>query len=83
MVDYEKGSPAWDIGIMMTRHPEGCARRSDLHRTQRLRQSGKDRLESAMHVVCSCGAGNSTAETTSLKKEHHEPTSRSASLGSR
>jgi hypothetical protein len=35
MTDYEKGSPAWDIGIVLTRHTleSECARRAELVRT--------------------------------------------------
>lgn len=86
MVDFESGTPAWDLGIMLTRHGTGysrnqngtthvCARVAELHRTATTataRETGQvfaaeTRLELALAVECTCGAGDSDAETTSYR----------------
>jgi len=72
MVDYEKGSPAWDVGIIVTRHHVDCARLADLRRTAAIKSAGgyvtaEERLSSALTTPCSCGAGDSDAEATSRR----------------
>lgn len=62
----EKGTPAWDIGILLTRHQTvepSCAKVLTLRRN--VGQLGHARLAEARKVVCTCGAGDSTAENTS------------------
>lgn len=74
MTDYEKGSPAWDIGIILTRHKSrlhGDA--TDCARVMRLRYTigrpSRERLDSALSVGCTCGKGDSTAEQTTYRQE--------------
>lgn len=74
MGDYEKGVPAWDIGVILTRHSSiahgsktNCDRvRSLLNSKQR---NARERLAMALATACTCGAGDSSAESTTLKKE--------------
>lgn len=79
MVDFEKGSPAWDIGMILTRHNtaqaggQPCAMVEELWRTAGMRMSGTQRLAQARMYDCNCGAGESSAETTSIKEIQHEP----------
>lgn len=75
MVDYEKGSPAWDIGTILTRHRTtgtACARVSELrsHAFQGIQP--RERLRRALNTDCTCGAGDSSAEITSLAKEQRD-----------
>lgn len=74
---YEKGTAAWDIGVCLTRHGDGmvrtqagdtrmCARYAELQRTAG-QPNAEERLRLALLVECSCGAGDSVAETTSLR----------------
>lgn len=73
MVDFEKGSAAWDIGMMLTRHHSAllggqpCSRVAELRRTANTGISGHERLALALLVPCDCGMGDSIAETTSIK----------------
>ena len=73
---YETGTPAWDVGIILTRHGDGhnktqhrdftvCMRVVALRRTTG--QNAASRLEQALAVPCTCGAGDSPAERTSLR----------------
>lgn len=62
MVDYEKGTPSWDIGIIITRHDVDCAKRVIL-RSNTVRPAG-ERADEANHMACTCGRGESPAETT-------------------
>jgi hypothetical protein len=73
---YEKGSAAWDVSIILTRHGDGrvrtqngdylaCARLSEVRRTATWLDS-QERLRLALAVPCTCGAGDSIAESTSL-----------------
>lgn len=68
---YEKGSPAWDIGQMLTRHrtlPTAvCARVVELRRSAHAGETPAARLDRALKTVCDCGAGNSDSEATSLR----------------
>ena len=64
MVDYEKGTPGWDIGQMITRHDVLCAKREDLRRTVTLILSGMERADSANMTECTCGRGPCSSETT-------------------
>lgn len=77
MTDYERGTASWDIGMVLTRHGNGtiktengdfstCARVLDLRRTAHIQMSGVKRLESALNTACTCGAGDSESEETSL-----------------
>lgn len=74
---YEKGSAAWDIGVILTRHGDGrvrtqngdylaCARLADIRRTAG-HPDAQHRLRLALAVPCTCGAGDSVAEMTSLR----------------
>lgn len=93
MTDYEKGSAAWDIGMILTRHGNGtiktahhdfavCARVLDLRGTAARRMSGPERLAHALAVTCSCGAGDSRLEQTSIRRQHANR-SRTAATSSR
>jgi len=66
MVDYEKGTPGWDIGIILTRHTTLavpiCAKVAVLRQTAG--RPAAERLAASRAVACSCGAGNSEAENT-------------------
>jgi hypothetical protein len=77
MVDYEKGTPAWDIGMILTRHADGlhkgqngkvmsCARVISLRRTAHSPMTSSERLAGALAHVCDCGAGDSDAERSSI-----------------
>lgn len=74
MTDYEKGSASWDIGQIMTRHgahkPEAtvCARVACLRRTAYTYTPAPDRLRQALDTPCTCGAGDSVSERTSLDR---------------
>lgn len=79
MTDYEKGSAAWDIGMILTRHITGvgasrgqhpCARVSNL-RVSAINSTNKaeSRLKQALLAPCTCGAGDSDSEKTSILKE--------------
>lgn len=73
MTDYEKGSPAWDIGHILTVHEAGlagrplCARVAELRRTAFMRIESGLRLRQALDVACTCGNGDSPGERTSLR----------------
>lgn len=86
MVDYEKGSASWDLGMILTRHGAGitknqngtlgvCARVANLRVTadQNMRgikvHSADQRLAMALLVKCTCGAGDSDTEKSSILKE--------------
>lgn len=77
MVDFEKGSPGWDTGIILTRHTTigvVCARVADLRSTTPIMGSTltpHERLVQALSIECTCGAGDSESEQTSI-----EPTKR-------
>ena len=78
MVDYEKGTPSWDVGMILTRHfspldARACARVQSLRST--VGMLPEDRLAQALATECSCGHGDSDAERTSLKKkeQHGDP----------
>ena len=76
---YEKGSAEWDIGIVLTRHGDGrtrtqsgdylpCARRSELVNSASLPGvTAQERLHRALAMKCTCGAGDSSAEQSSLR----------------
>ena len=57
---YEKGSPSWDIGMILTRHAAGlpehrghvCAIVADLRAT--VGQPAAQRLARAVEVTCDC-----------------------------
>lgn len=69
MTDYEKGSPAWDIGMILTRHTDSCSRNVNLRYTAANRSkfpTGQARLESALATPCDCGAGDNKSERTSI-----------------
>lgn len=87
MVDYESGSPSWDLGMILTRHGTGfarnedgttglCARVTELRRTAGPSNASgltaEARLKLALAVECSCGAGDSDAETTSHRNVKHD-----------
>lgn len=76
---YEKGSAAWDISMILTRHADGytksrhgdyaaCSRVLELRRTAQDRDA-QERLRLALSVVCSCGAGDSSAERSSIRQD--------------
>jgi len=67
MVDYEKGTASWDIGQIMTRHHEDCVRRHSLRSTAQRSYSSAERLDMALNSKCTCEAGDSDTETTSLR----------------
>lgn len=75
---YEKGSAAWDIGQVLTRHKIGhgmaCARVIELRRSALKGIPAKVRLNKALALPCTCGAGNSMSEQSSLtnKKENND-----------
>lgn len=77
MGDYERGTPAWDLGIALTRHNDGitkgqngtlipCARVENILSTVGHGLSSGQRLDSALATECTCGAGDSQSEATSL-----------------
>lgn len=74
MVDYEKGTASWDIGMVMTIHAESCNRRAVLRRNAPI-NSGIPmppdvRLKQALQTACTCGKGSDRPEErTSLRKE--------------
>lgn len=67
MVDYEKGSPAWDIGIILTRHESGTFGAFACAKVVEIRGGGArdERLKRAWATECTCGMGDSPAEHTS------------------
>lgn len=79
---YEKGTPAWDIGQILTRHHQDhggnspCARVTVLRRSANpardasglQRMTAAERLDQALRTECTCGADDSPAETTSIKE---------------
>lgn len=78
MTDFEKGSAAWDIGIILTRHATGngatqgqnsCSRVLSLRITARNGTPAERRLSEALATPCSCDAGDSDSEKTSILKE--------------
>jgi hypothetical protein len=62
---YEKGTPAWDIGQLLTRHAVGlpehkgrvCAIVASLRDS--VGQPAKERLARAEQVACTCGKDDS------------------------
>ena len=68
---YEKGHAAWDIGLILTRHSitrgSVCARVIELRRSVLTQLRPAERLQSALRVPCTCGAGDSEAERTSIR----------------
>lgn len=73
---YEKGNAAWDIGMVMTRHAPGCQRVVNLRLTAvSHRHDGVERLTRALATQCTCAAGDSDAERTSLRTRSAEQTS--------
>jgi hypothetical protein len=71
MVDYEKGSPSWDIGQIVTRHASDprvgiCAKVLSLQATRG--DSPTARLIAAHKVACNCGAGDSMSEHTTDRR---------------
>jgi hypothetical protein len=76
MVDYEKGTAAWDIGMVLTRHAAGhrdgelvCARVDSLRKTALNGVPADRRLQMALNIKCDCGAGDSGAERSSIIKK--------------
>ena len=73
-VQYEKGTAAWDIGIILTRHDTSyvptdrpaCARSLELERTAG-QPDAEQRLALALLTECTCGKGDSTAEMSSVR----------------
>lgn len=77
MVDYEKGTASWDISTILTLHDStvyphdaACARVQNLRQTTHLHRDR--RLHHALATPCSCGAGDSDAERTSIIKKERE-----------
>lgn len=70
---YESGTPAWDIGQILTRHAHAlwedkgpiCARVKKLRANVGAQPHA--RLRQALETSCDCGAGDSVAERTSLR----------------
>ena len=71
-MDYEKGSPAWDIGQILTRHASGhFSGEAVCIRVKILRENARQgtptaRLRAALAVACNCGAGESDSERSSI-----------------
>lgn len=69
MTDYEKGSPAWDIGMILTRHKMAGIDGFDCARSRSLRETtgmpSHIRLSKALATPCDCGAGDNNIERTS------------------
>ncbi len=66
----EKGHASYDISMVLTRHATFgtvCARVLDLRRTAGKGRPGVARLESALKTACTCGAGDSDSERTSVQ----------------
>ena len=71
---YEKGSASWDISMILTRHDTSlvpgdrpaCARSKELEDTAG-EPNAEGRLVAALLTECTCGKGNSPAESTSLR----------------
>lgn len=71
---YEKGNAMWDIGMILTRHDTSfvpgdrpaCARAAELEQTAG-HHDAAGRLLVALLVDCTCGKGNSRAESSSLR----------------
>ncbi len=77
MPDYERGTPAWDLGMCLTRHSDGmtkgedgtlipCARVENIRSTVGHGLAASQRLDSALATECTCGAGDSPSESSSL-----------------
>lgn len=91
---FEKGSAAWDIGQALTRHNIGgkrarnghdliCARVIELRRTALTGIQASVRLSKALAVPCTCGAGNSLSEQSSLtnkESQNVDPTFRTSAF---
>ena len=62
MVDYEKGTPSWEIGMLLTRHAAGlpehkyeiCDKVQALRQNAMAGKTPEQRLEEANLVECSC-----------------------------
>lgn len=86
MPDYEKGSAAWDIAQILTRHyaplwpDQPCARVTSLRSTVGVGMNAPARLMSALETACTCGSGDDESEQTSLKKEADAASNSSAAL---
>ena len=76
-MDYEKGTAAWDISMVLTRHADGhtkshrgdravCSRVLSLKQTAHTGFTPGQRLRAALDMPCTCGAGDSKSEETSL-----------------
>jgi len=74
MPDYEKGTASWDISSILTRHHVDCLRSYSLRSTAQRGYKSTERLDMALNSKCTCQAGDSEAETTSLRprKEDNE-----------
>ena len=78
MVDYEKGTPAWDMGSILTRHTahvldeSACSKVKYLRETASVRMNPSDRLKTALETPCTCGAGDDMSERTSLRPEFQQ-----------
>lgn len=72
---YESGTPQWDITMILTRHKtlplnqEPCARVAAL-RLNAGKAIAAERLEFALKVACTCGAGDSPGEHTSILPQY-------------
>jgi hypothetical protein len=73
MVDYEKGTPSWDISQILTRHANhasgadrSCEKVASLIRTRG--RPAHERLQAAHEAPCDCGAGDSISEHTTERK---------------
>jgi hypothetical protein len=74
-VEYEKGSPAWDIGQILTIHASvahgdsgNCARVTSLLASKHW--PAEERLRHALTTPCTCGKGDSSAEHTTERMNH-------------
>jgi hypothetical protein len=93
---YMKGSAAWDIGQIQTRHSIGrtrarngshgvaCARIIELRRSALKSIPAEVRLNKALAIPCTCGAGNSMSEQSSKTNKENtnneHPTIRASSF---
>jgi hypothetical protein len=88
---YEKGSASWDLGIVPVRHSDGkkrarngqfvkCARYAEWERTAEDRDA-EGRLRLVLLIECTCGAGDSVAEMTSLRIVGSETTGQETLAG--
>jgi len=66
-MSYEKGSAAWDIGMILTVHralgPFPCEKVAELIRT--VGQGASDRVVVAWQAPCTCHAGEGAEQHTS------------------